>query len=112
MWNDDNGVYPMQYRADNFDGPSYAAKQQIYVYFQAMSNELSTPKILACPGDTKRTAGTNFTTDFDNSKVSYFVGLDAASTNASMFLAGDRNISNGTPPRNGILELTTNQSVT
>jgi prepilin-type processing-associated H-X9-DG protein len=112
MWNDDNGVYPMQYQADNFDGPRYASNQQMYVYFQAMSNELGTPWILACPGDAKRTPGTNFTTDFNNSKVSYFVGLDASETNATMFLAGDRNISHGTPPQNGILELTTNQPVT
>jgi prepilin-type N-terminal cleavage/methylation domain-containing protein len=112
MWNDDNDAYPMQYRTNNFDGPSYAMQQKMYVYFQAMSNELSTPKILVCPGDAKRSRGTNFTTDFDNSKVSYFVGLDATEANANMFLAGDRNISNGTPPHNGIFELTTNQPVT
>ena len=31
----------------------------------------------ATPYAPKRTPGTNFITDFDNSKVSYFVGLDA-----------------------------------
>lgn len=112
MWNDDNGDYPMQYRGNDFDGPSYATQQKVFVYFQAMSNELNTPKVAVCPGDTKRSNATNFTTDFNNSKISYFVGLDASETNANMFLAGDRNISNGTPPRNGILELTTNQPVT
>jgi prepilin-type N-terminal cleavage/methylation domain-containing protein/prepilin-type processing-associated H-X9-DG protein len=112
MWNDDNDAYPMQYKTNNFDGPSYAVQQKMYLYFRAMSNELSTPKILVCPGDAKRSQGTNFTTDFNNSKVSYFVGLDATETNQNMFLAGDRNISNGTPPRNDILELTTNQPVT
>ncbi len=109
MWNDDNGAYPMLFQTNNFDGPSYAMQQKMYVYYQAMSNELSTPKVLVCPADTKRSPGTNFTTDFNNSNVSYFVGLDATETNANMFLAGDRHISNGTPPRNGILELTTNQ---
>src|SRR5581483_12207732 len=68
-----------------------------------------TPLILVCPADTNRTYATNFSSDFNNSKVSYFIGLDAAETNAATFLAGDRNISNGTPPRNGILELMTNQ---
>ena len=111
MWGDDNGVYPMQFRTNNFDGPSYAMQQKMFVYYQAMSNELSTPKILVCPDDVKRTPGTNFTTDFDSSKVSYFVGLDANETNGTMFLAGDSNISNGRPPRNGILQLLTNQPV-
>jgi len=109
MWADDNGVYPMQYRTTNFDGPNFAMQQKMYVYFQVMSNELSTPLILVCPADTNRTYATNFSSDFNNSKVSYFIGLDAAETNAATFLAGDRNISNGTPPRNGILELMTNQ---
>jgi prepilin-type processing-associated H-X9-DG protein len=111
MWNDDNGVYPMQYQTNGFDGPSFAIQQKTYVYFRAMSNELSTPKIVVCPKDTARTPGTNFTTDFSNSNVSYFVGLDAVETNASMLLSGDRNISNGTPPRTNILELTANQQV-
>ncbi len=109
MWNDDNDAYPMQYRTNNFDGPSYALQQKTYVYFQAMSNELSTPKIVVCPSDTKRTPGTNFTTDFNNSKVGYFVGLDATETNGNMFLAGDRHISNGTKPLNHLLDLKTNQ---
>jgi prepilin-type N-terminal cleavage/methylation domain-containing protein len=112
IWSDDYGTYPMKYRAHDFDGPNYAIQQKMYVYFQTMSNELSTPKIVLCPGDPKRTSGTNFTTDFDNSKVSYFVGLDAAETNATMFLAGDCNISNGASTRNGILELTANQPMT
>jgi len=111
MWNDDNGAYPMLYQTSPFDGPSYAIQQKMFIYFQAMSNELSTPKIVVCPGDDKRTPGTNFSTDFDNSKVSYFVGLDATETNANMFLAGDRHISNGTKPLNHLLDLKTNQPV-
>ena len=111
MWSDDNGVYPMQFRTNDFDGPSYAMQQKMFVYYQAMSNELSTPKIVVCPGDAKRSYAKNFSTDFDNSKVSYFVGLDANETNAAMFLAGDRHISNGTKPLNHLLDLKTNQPV-
>jgi len=111
MWSDDNGVYPMLYRTNNFDGPSFATQQKMYVYYQAMSNELSTPKIVVCPADLKRTPGTNFTTDFSNSNVSYFVGLDASEANPQMFLAGDRLISNGTQPLNHLLDLKTNQPV-
>jgi prepilin-type N-terminal cleavage/methylation domain-containing protein/prepilin-type processing-associated H-X9-DG protein len=111
MWKDDNSVYPMQFRNNDFDGPSFAVQRKTYVYFQIISNELSTPKIVVCPADTNRSYATNFTSDFDNSKVSYFVGLDAVETNATMFLAGDRNIFSGTQPQNGILEWTAKQPV-
>jgi prepilin-type processing-associated H-X9-DG protein len=77
--------------------------------FQVMSNELSTPKVLICPADAERygKCATNFN-DFNNSNLSFFVGIDAAETNPAMILSGDRNITNGTPIRNGLLRLTTN----
>jgi prepilin-type N-terminal cleavage/methylation domain-containing protein/prepilin-type processing-associated H-X9-DG protein len=87
-----------------------------YAAFGVMSNELSTPKILACPSD-ERTAHSNFamhitvnttpqqvqastantTTDndpqyFNNFKVSYFLGVNAMDSNPQMVLDGDRNI--------------------
>ncbi len=55
-----------------------------------MSNELSTPKIVACPGDT-RTVATNFASLL-NSNLSYFVGLVANEEMPKMLLAGDRNV--------------------
>ena len=47
--------------------------------------------------------------DFDNSRLSYFVGVDATQTNATMFLSGDRNLTNGLPVTRGLLSLTTNR---
>ncbi len=46
-----------------------------------------------------------------NVNISYFVGVDATPTNLTMFLVGDRNITNGFPIKNGVLELKTNQPV-
>ena len=62
-----------------------------------MSNELSTPKIVACPSDGERNARTNFQSDFDKTAIgnlgtSYFVGRDADESNPQMLLSGDRNI--------------------
>lgn len=74
-----------------------------------MSNELSTPKILTCPLD-KRTAATNFT-DFNNSHVSYFAGLDADESRPGTFLAGDGNITNGQQRIKGMLFLQANQNI-
>jgi hypothetical protein len=81
--------------------------------FQVMSNELGTPKLLICPADTNRIAATNFTTDFNNSKISYFVGLDVTNESSSrMFLSGDDNFEiSGVPEKSGLLELSTNTPI-
>jgi prepilin-type N-terminal cleavage/methylation domain-containing protein/prepilin-type processing-associated H-X9-DG protein len=74
----------------------------LYQVWGVMSNELSTPKILACPSD-ERNAHTNFNIQvgnnspsqgqyFNNWEVSYFLGIDASDNNPQMALAGDRNI--------------------
>ena len=76
-------------------------------HFQVMSNELSTPKILICPADT-RTAANNFPR-LKNQNISYFVGLEANDMNPQMFLDGDRNITGASEPQNGILKLVPGQ---
>lgn len=63
-----------------------------YRHFQALSNELVTPKIVVCPADTRQ-AGTNFAT-LRNENVSYFVGVNAEPGQSTSILAGDRNITN------------------
>jgi prepilin-type processing-associated H-X9-DG protein len=75
--------------------------------FQVMSNQLSTPRILVCPADTEHVPATNFTSDFNNSHISYFLCPDASETFPQMILAGDDNLSvNGVPVKPGILEIT------
>ncbi len=87
--------------------PTYGA---LYMYgvYGAMSNELSTPKILNCPSDGDRIAHTNFTMQynggflapnpaagnqfFNNWRLSYFLGPTASDSQPQMLLAGDRNI--------------------
>ena len=72
-------------------------------FFNVMSNELNTPKILICPSDgASRIAATIFTKIFiagqqmvpftGNTNISYFVGVDAADTSPQMLLTGDRNM--------------------
>lgn len=81
-------------------------------HFQVMSNEFSgESQLLLCPADkdSLRFPVKNFA-NFNNSNISYFVGVEACETNPQMILSGDRNIINGTAVKNGVLELTTNQS--
>jgi hypothetical protein len=74
-----------------------------------MSNELGTPIVTYCAADTRRNA-TNFTSDFKNENISFFVGVEANKRDPRAWLCGDRNITNGTPPDPTILTLETGQS--
>jgi prepilin-type processing-associated H-X9-DG protein len=80
--------------------------------FLTMSNELSTPKILACPAEwesSQRQSATSFAPSnigtansipyTNDLNVSYFIGVDCQETFPSMFLTGDHNLGgNGNPP--------------
>ena len=103
IWEGDNGdKYPMAVFTINSAADTFR-------YFQVMSNELSTPRILVCPADT-RTAAPNFVR-LKNQNVSYFVGLDASDAYPQRFLSGDRNITGPAAPENGILKLVPGGSV-
>lgn len=112
VWEGDNGnTYPWQTPGTNGGTMDFVTGPNAWRHFQVMSNELSTPKILLCPVDDDQhtTQATNFA-NLSNSYISYFVGIDACETNAMMLLSGDHNLTNGTPVRNGLLQLTTNDS--
>jgi prepilin-type N-terminal cleavage/methylation domain-containing protein/prepilin-type processing-associated H-X9-DG protein len=77
----------------------------VYRHFAAMSNELSTPKIIICPSDSDRVESTDFGLSLtpvqagriaftQNKNTSYTIGLDADETYPSMILSSDRNITN------------------
>lgn len=69
----------------------------VFVHFLALSNELSTPKILACPSDDAQ-AAPNFlailrTNAYSGNKsISYFLGTTAVEEQPQSILGGDRNI--------------------
>jgi len=136
VWEGDNGdryptaVYSQQggaYEWVHHAGPPIVNPTQtvqpgVARVFQVMSNELSTPKVLACPADTFHTAyATNFTAapangaDFSTGKTSFFIGADAQETDPQMLLYGDMNIGSqgttgsGTP---AVGRYTTYQSIT
>jgi competence protein ComGC len=62
--------------------------------FLALSNELSTPKIIWCPKDTDRKPADGWT-NLASQNISYFVNLSANETNPQVFLSGDRNLTVG-----------------
>ena len=110
IWEGDNGdKYPMAVSTEKGGTMEFADGADTFHHFQVMSNELSTPKILICPADT-RAAANNFIR-LKNQNVSYFVGLDASDEFPQRLLDGDRNITADTEPENGILKLGPGQRV-
>ena len=111
LWaGDHQEKFPMQVSVTNGGTLELMDSGKTFMHFAVISNELSTPKVLVCPADRTRKPAANFSADLDNTKISYFVGVDAESTLLSqMFLSGDFNITNGHRAVGGILELTTNE---
>jgi prepilin-type N-terminal cleavage/methylation domain-containing protein/prepilin-type processing-associated H-X9-DG protein len=103
-----------------------APKDNVWRHFAAISNELSTPKIVLCPSDSAQKEATYWSTNkantqvpFDrNGNISYFIGFEAQETYPQALLSGDRNITNTTSRAKNdqdagtgtILELTKNNT--
>lgn len=111
VWeNDHGGNFPMAVSETNGGSMDYITGLNEFRHFQVMSNQLSVPQILICPSESEgnRRSAMNFAA-FGNANISYFVGVISNDHNPSLILSGDRNITNGTSIKNGILTLTTNE---
>jgi prepilin-type N-terminal cleavage/methylation domain-containing protein len=77
-------------------------------HYRCASNEINSPKVLACNSDTGKTKQTrweNLTKDF----ISYFVCAEADETNPQTILSGDRNVTGG-PTWSGLGPIATGQA--
>jgi prepilin-type processing-associated H-X9-DG protein len=111
-WEADHGdLYPMSYFTNEAGPMKYAEAADAFRYFQVMSNELNLPGFLVCPADKTRRRANDFGKNFNGKNISYFIGLDTDETHPERLLSGDRNLTNGMRPVNGILNVTTNQTV-
>ena len=98
----DNGDrFPMSVSTNEGGSSEFAVTTgipEVWRHFAAMSNELSTPKIIVCPADGSKTEATNWITHMPilrNKATSFFVGYDADETRPQSLMAGDRNVTNG-----------------
>ncbi|MDB6053897.1 MAG: prepilin-type N-terminal cleavage/methylation domain [Verrucomicrobiales bacterium] len=91
--NDHNHQYPPL--VPQRDGGTYevAATSDALAHFLSISNEIVTPKVLACPSDS-RIAAQNWKS-INKTNVSYAVFLDASPNVSATPLCADRNISMG-----------------
>jgi len=105
MWSNDHAEkFPWQVDPPTITPNSDGTRTlTVLDHFRAISNELTTPKVLACGSDGDRSRATTFTPApsgtylNDSAKyISYFVGLDADETRPQTILTGDRNVRQGT----------------
>jgi prepilin-type N-terminal cleavage/methylation domain-containing protein/prepilin-type processing-associated H-X9-DG protein len=97
---DHNGQFPMAVPASaggslEYTRSGYLIPGDFYFscrHFQVASNELVTPRVVACPADTRLPAS-DFAT-LSNVNVSYFIGVNAQAARPTSVLAGDRNLTN------------------
>ena len=90
--NDDH--FPMQVSVTNGGTMELTASGLVFPHFQVVSNELGTPRVLFCPNDENRTYATNFTSDFSDKHISYFLNVDSVPGDSAGLLCGDRNLTN------------------
>jgi competence protein ComGC len=106
-WSLDNSDhFPMQVSVKNGGTRELGPAGLVYPHFEVMSNELSTPRILLCPTDEKRTCATAFTSGVTDKNLSYFINLNATNGDRASLLFGDRNITNTAPKESRLVALT------
>ena len=90
--NDNNGKFP--WKVPVTDGGSQDPNnQRTFVHFMAVTNEIGTPKVLACPSDPQKSPVTDWALfNGNNNHCSYFVGYESDETLPQSMLSGDRNI--------------------
>jgi prepilin-type N-terminal cleavage/methylation domain-containing protein len=94
LWADEHGgKYPwVVEQTDGGGKPNGTENATARLQFLLVSNELATPNLLLCPGDTERKAATNFVT-CQLTNISYALGDDADERKPKHILAADRNLS-------------------
>src|SRR6266536_179688 len=96
MWSNDHAEkFPWQVPAPPPPQNDGTLGLPLLRHFQAISNELNTPKVLACGSDAQKSRATTFDPSLptgylnDSTKyISYFLGLDADETRPQTILAG------------------------
>ena len=107
--NEHQQTFPMSISTAYGGSKEYAAGGNAFRHFAVLSNDLTTPKLLVCSSD-DRTAADTWNT-FDNSHLSFFVGIDAKPNYPNSLLAGDRNISQDSVVRSNLLQTNYSTSI-
>ena len=111
QWASDNGDDLPWETSTNGGTLEFVGTTNVFLHFQAASNDLASPRILVCPSDRGKTAASNFNQLADRN-ISYFIGLDSDILNPLLIMSGDRNLAtNGVALGSGVFSLNTNNAV-
>lgn len=112
MWSKDSGERFPWADSTNVGGTKeYSASPDPLPHFRAISNELSSAKVLVCPNDATRkraSAWSEFTTSMN---LSYFICFEAEETQPQTVLSGDRTLSTNGVPATGFVRLTASEKL-
>lgn len=87
----------------------FANTTEVFRHYVALSNELSSPKVIVCRSDRRAIKASSWDTVTNNkSSLSYFVGLDADENRPQTILSGDRNLMTNGRRAWGLVTITTN----
>lgn len=113
IWEGDNSnLYPMVVSVTNGGEMESIQAGNLRDFLPVLSNELTTTKILVCPEDSARTPAPNWYA-LSRSHISYFFSADASNDdNPDVVVDGDDNlIINRLPAGSGLMELSSNSSI-
>ena len=115
MWsNDHSEKFPWKATQNDSGISDYPGKDTFGAWdgFRCASNEITSPKVLACPADPKKTKASVFVNPgtvsvggliaFGDTNLSYFISVDADETIPTKFLCGDRNFVTKSGGGNGV----------
>jgi prepilin-type N-terminal cleavage/methylation domain-containing protein len=103
LWAGDNGdLVPPQQSVSQGGWKDFLTNanqgSNCWMNYTIMQNDLGqSAKLVLCPAD-ERKAASSFTNNFDNTHVSYFVGVTANDLYPQSIMGGDRNLGPGTKP--------------
>ncbi len=110
MWSNDHGdLFPWQASTNKGGTAEFITASEVFRHFLVLSNELASPRILACPKDNQRKPTKVWNTGFGNHNCSYFVSFDADEASPQTILSGDRNLTGGAQVGSLILITPTNR---
>jgi len=89
---DSSDSYPENVEVKYGGSKEYLAAGQLDLHYRTLSNDLSTPKVLACPADFQKTVATSFNATFSSNNISYFASMNASESYPQTILSGDRNL--------------------
>jgi prepilin-type processing-associated H-X9-DG protein len=113
MWSKEGGErFPWQIGAAAGGTGELLGQDDAFRHFLAVSNELTSPKVLVCPSDSGRTRVGRWEDFTSNKHLSYFIGLDADETRPQSILSGDRNLGTNGLILSGLVALPMNAPLT